>query len=982
MYRQSIALAMVGLLASCGPPGKGSGTNVDRPTDGPLTPEQIFAASDLPPVMDAPLADDKLGVTIHRLQNGMTVYISSNREKPRFNAWIAVRAGSRHDPPDSTGLAHYLEHMMFKGTDKYGTRDFEKEKPHLDRIAELYDQLRATDDPARRQAIFADIDKETVASSQHSIANEFGTMYGKLGVTGINAFTWHDMTVYISDVPSNRLRAWARVEGERFQNPQFRLFYPELEAVYEEKNRSLDNIGRRIDYALHQAMFPKHPYGTQPTIGLVEHLKTPAYGDMVEFYKRWYVPNNMAIVLAGDIDAATALPVLEEAFGSWQPKALEAPAKAELPTLSGRSEIELLAKGENSVNMAWQTVGFNHPDMPALLVMDLLMANQKSGLIDVELVLSQKLPKAHSEPRFYREAGYFLMYGAAREGQSHAQVEALLNGVLGKLKRGEFSQEDIDAVVLQQEISEQRELESNTARVNKMAGAFWNHTPWSDAARRSARLRAVSKDDVVRVANQYLGDNFLVIKRTKGEHSPPKIDKPKITKIDIDPARKSAFAGSVAAMPATELEPEWLQAGTHYQRMTLPAGELLYAHNKVNDLFTVDYIFEVGRRKLPLLCFALDLLERSGTDQLSATALQQRLWRTGTDISFQCGVDELTVRVTGIERNLQDSLALLDSWLRSVKLTNESVLKFVSNRLSERKDELEEPRFINQALSQYGRLGKDSPALIVPSNAQLKNVKPAELAQLLGSLPDHKHKTLYFGPHTSAQVTQAVAWGQNHRPLKARGPTRFRRTSGETKIFFVHRDVAQSQISIVFPQPPMPAADRAMAEFLNQYLPRLIFQEIREARGLAYSAWAFYAASERPADDSALRGQIGTQSDKTVEALATMLELLRQLPEQPERFATTKQKLEQRFRSSRVEPRWITRWVHSWDEAGHASDPRPAWWQAIQGYQPSTLSDFVKRFAAGDVVIAIMGNRDRFDMNALKKLGQVEEVQVESLVGY
>ena len=228
-------LAPLLLLATLLPACSGPSRQTPLPTPPAVTPlaeaepapapnsAAIVAASNLPALLPAPLAGDAMGVTIHRLANGMTVYISTDREQPRISARIAVRAGSRNDPAESTGLAHYLEHMLFKGTGKLATLDIDKERPHLDRIAELYRELRATSAADARARILAELDAATQRSAAFAVPNEFVQLYASLGVTGVNAFTSNDQTVYIATVPSNRFAAWARVEAERFIDPQFRL---------------------------------------------------------------------------------------------------------------------------------------------------------------------------------------------------------------------------------------------------------------------------------------------------------------------------------------------------------------------------------------------------------------------------------------------------------------------------------------------------------------------------------------------------------------------------------------------------------------------------------------------------------------------------------------------------------------------------------------------------------------------------------------
>jgi predicted Zn-dependent peptidase len=419
MTRVSLSLAGMALscLSACHPPIETIAPDevANEPASTEPTLAQILAASDLPPIVPVPLDGDAMGVTVHRLDNGLTVYISTDRQKPRLDAWIAVRTGSRNDPASSTGLAHYLEHMLFKGTDEYGTLDLAAERAHIEAIERLYAELRDADE-ARRVAIFAEIDQHTQATASYAIPNEFDRMYAKLGIEGVNAFTSDEITAYIADVPANRFEAWAQVEGERFADPVFRLFYPELEAVYEEKNLSIDSPSDRVWETLLLALFPTHPYGTQPTIGVTEHLKSPAYADMVEYFGDWYVPNNMAVVLAGDIDAERALPVLEATLGRWQPRMLEAPAAASLEPIRGRVVREVVAEAEQTVTMAWRTVPIRHEDEPALEVLDWLTDNSRSGLLNVELELTQQVQDAGSWVTSLNEAGYFGLRATLQQG--------------------------------------------------------------------------------------------------------------------------------------------------------------------------------------------------------------------------------------------------------------------------------------------------------------------------------------------------------------------------------------------------------------------------------------------------------------------------------------------------------------------------------------------------------------------------------------
>jgi predicted Zn-dependent peptidase len=947
----------------------------------------ILAASDLPAPIARPLPGDELGVTVHRLSNGLTVYISTDRHEPRFTAWIAVRAGSRHDPPGSTGLAHYLEHMMFKGTRRLGTIDFEKERPHLDRIAALYRELRRAQSAAQRAAISAQIDGENQKDAAYAIPNEMDQLCAALGITGVNALTDEEATIFQDDVPANKLAEWAAIEGDRFQNVQFRQFLPELEAVYEEKNGALDNPSDRVFEALLLQLFPQHPYGTQTTIGTIEHLKTPAYGDMEDFHRRWYVPNNMAIVLAGDVDAAHALPVIERAFAGMRPAPLEPPAPGKIVPLGGRKQVSIRAEGEQSVFVAWPTVPIGHPDRVALEVLDLLVDNPVGGLLSRELVLPQKVPRASSLYHHMREAGFWAMTATAREGQGLAEVERLLVGVARVVAAGDFRQEDLDAVVLDEEIVEKQALESNEERAERIAEAYADHVAWPVASSHLGAMRRVTRADIMRVARKYLGADHVVVRREHGEFRPPRIEKPAITPIAIDLQRESPLAREVKAMAAPPLEPEWLVEGRHYERIELPAGPMIAARNRRHDLFDVTYSFDLGARRRRLLCVALDLLDRSGDAEMSAAALRRRLFEMGTVIRTECSADETVIDVSGVDRNLDASVQLLERWLRTARFDDGVLAALVANTISQRGDATRDPQTIAQALGEYAALGAASSFLTVPSNEELRAARAGELRALLASLPDDEHRTTYFGPRPAAEAARAIALGgrARHRRVAPRDPVRYRRVHG-TRILLVSRKVAQSQVRVAFRRPPLARGQRALgrmySEYMGGHMGALVLQEIREARGLAYEAWAGYDGGDQLRDESALVAVMGTQSDKTVDALATLVRLLHAPPIREARFAVARRSLDEDYRASRVDPRQAPGWVEAWDELGERSDPRPREWARVKSLAPADLAAFAARAAAGPIVISVMGDADRIDRAALARIGTIEEVPLSRLFGY
>ncbi len=984
------SLTFVGMSTACGPktkagPPSGTATPVDPAT---LDAEGPKAWASNVALLDAPVAGDAMGVTIHQLKNGLTVYISTDRSTPSISSWIAVRSGSRHDPANSTGLAHYLEHMLFKGSKSLGSLDFAKEKPHLDRIAKLYDELRAAVTDAEKTAILQKIDRETLASSQYSVPNEFDNLYASLGIDGVNAFTSDDQTVYIATVPSNQFTTWTKVEGDRFTNPQFRLFYPELESVYEEKNRSLDSPNSRISTAVAKAMFPNHPYGTQPTIGLTEHLKTPAFGDMVQYFETWYRPNNMAIVLAGDIDPQTALPALEAAFGGLAPKVLPQLPPSSLDKPTERQDIEVVAPGEQSVLLAWPTVSASHTDRVALEVMDLLIDNSATGLLNIELVLSQKLPNAGSYGYNMGEAGMWVLTGTARDGQSHEEVEKLLLGVVSKLKSGAFSQHDLDAIVINSEIAEKRKLESNGARVSMMADAFINGRDWSDVVKDNDRLKAVTREEVMRVANLYLTDAPVVAKRVRGDFKAAKVPKPSISAIKIDSNKESDYSKSIKALPVDALSPQWVEAGTSFIRSELPAGPLVSVANEQNDLFTLEYQFNIGSQREPLLCYALSLLERSGAGKHSPEELQKELYAMGSSIDFRCSPRRSSIVISGIDRKMEDSIALLQKWLASPVTVPGTLDKLYANEVSRRKDQMNEPSAISSALFQFAIAGRESPYLKVASNKVLSRAKRKKLLAMVAKLLSTKHRTSYFGPRATEDLSALIAIGSAHKPTKPIKPMRIAIPKKPT-LLFVDQKVAQAQVRIAWPSPELPVQDAVKAAILNQYLGGgmggLIFQEIREARGLAYSAWTFHTATSIQGDETALIAGLGTQADKTVEAVQTLMGLLSPLRVENGRFTTAINSLDAEFRKNRTPPRYRADVVYAWEDRGLSADPDKAEYEALHATEAGAVQAFSNARTSNAHVVTITGDSARIDLKALAKaigIATIKTMKIEKLFGY
>ncbi len=974
-----LLLITLALLSACGP-AEQSG-EPPRPAADPGSAAYTLVVS--------PDANDPMGAHVYELANGLTVFLSENREEPRFYAEIAVRAGSKHDPADATGLAHYLEHLLFKGTQQMGTLDYEAEKPLLDHITALYESHFRETDPARRDAIYAEINAVSREAAQYAVANEIDKIYNAMGASGLNAHTWHEETVYRVALPSNRLEHWAALESHRFREPVFRLFHTELEVVYEEKNRTLDNRTRVSSYALSDLLYPTHPYGQQPTIGHAEHLRNPSLVYIQEYFDTWYVPNNMAIMISGDIDIEQTIETIAAHFGDWEPAPLPEVGPWHEDDIAGVQSRTVFYPGQEEVRMAFRTVPHGHPDQDALIVLDMILDNRTAGLINLNLNQRQLVQGAGASPEFLNDYGSQRLWGSPRTGQSLEEVEQLLLEQLALVRNGEFEDWLLEAIINDFRSMEKRALESNNARASRMRQAFLTYTDWQHQVARMDRMEQLTRQDIIDVANRYFSDdNYVVVYRRNGPADIPEVEKPQIDPVDIDPTRQSEFATALLAMPVAPIAPRFIEADRDYRILGYTPGvDLYHVPNPLNDLFTFSIMIETGTEHDDYLGLAASLLGVAGTPDHDPGALQQQWYRLGSNFNISAGANTTTISISGLDDQFADSLALMLQ-LVQYPVSDEQTLEELKARiLRAREDRREDPAAISQALFLYNRYGEDSPLL---TGLRSDDIVSATLDQLLGRIPgllDYQHTLTYTGSLTPGEVTQILQ--AHHVPageLRSPAPYHFRQAQviDSNRIYVLHRETAQAQLRIEFPDGSFDEAATVPSSLFDNYfglgMSSVVFQEMREARALAYSASARYAQGGRLGEENMVLGAIGTQNDKAVEALEYFLTLFDDLPVSRERFAETRESLINRYRTNTLGFRQIPGTVRTWQRLGLNADPRPERFRRLQDSDLQVVTDFHRHHIADRPrLISAVGNLDRMDREALTRLGTVTEIQIDDI---
>jgi predicted Zn-dependent peptidase len=939
------------------------------------------------------VANDPTDTRIYTLENGLKVYLSVNKEKPRINTAIAVRAGSKNDPATATGLAHYLEHMLFKGTDKYGTLDYEKEAPLLNQIDSLYEVYRATEDKEKRKSIYADIDSTSQLASKYAIANEYDKMVSELGAQGTNAYTSFEQTVYVNDIPSNQIGRWLQIEAERFRNPQFRLFHTELEAVYEEKNRSLDSDFRKAWYATFDALFPNHQYGQQTTIGTIEHLKNPSLKEIKKYFNKYYVPNNMAICMSGDFNPDSVIAGIKENFGGMEAKDVPEFKVTQEEPITEVIEREVYGPDAEFMYMGYRFDGEGSKDADLVTIADMILSNQSAGLIDLNLNQEQKVLSASSFSYVLDDYSTHIFNGRAKEGQSLEEVRDLLLAQIDSLKAGNFPDWLMDAIINDMKLSEIKRLENNWARTDKMVDAFIVRKDWEDVVSRIDELDNYSKEDVIEFAKANYKENYALVYKRTGEDSTVKsVEKPNITPIEVNRENSSDFLAQMSDIKAAPIAPVFLDYKAEIEENELANGITVRSvENTDNDLFTLYYVFEMGSNNKKKLSPALEYLEYLGTSKYSPAEIKQEFYKIGCEYYISAGDERVYVYLSGLNENFEEGLKLFEHLLAEAQVNEEAWKNLVSDILKQRaNDKLSKSNILFNGLYNYAQYGAENPFKNVLTEEELKALNPQELVNLIHSLNDYEHRILYYGPLAADAITKKVTkMHQTADELKAipEGKDYAEQSQDENKVYWVDYDMEQAEIIMLSKKKTYDPKTAALANIYNEYfgggMGSIVFQEMRESKALAYSVYSSFSS---PADSTKahyVMAYIGTQADKLEDAMAGMTDLLNNMPESQKSFELAKKAALEKIRTQRITK---TSKLWSYETAlrrGLDYDLRKDIYDEIPELTMEDLKAFHEQYVkGGDYDIVIIGDEDKLDFEVLKNYGPTEELSLTQVFGY
>ena len=938
--------------------------------------------------------DDPMQTRIYTLKNGLKVYLSVNKEEPRIQTYVAVRTGSKNDPSETTGLAHYLEHLMFKGTKQFGTTDPEAEAPLLDEIERRYEEYRTLTDEAQRKQKYHEIDSVSQLAAKYFIPNEYDKLMAAIGAQGTNAFTSNDVTCYTEDIPANEVENWARIQADRFQNMVIRGFHTELEAVYEEYNIGLSSDMNKQFEALMAKLFPNHPYGTQTTIGTQQHLKNPSITNIKEYFAKWYVPNNVAICMAGDFDPDEVMQTLEKYFGQWQPgDDVSQPTFPELQALTQPVDTTVVGLEAENIWLGWRSERAQSLQNDTLQLISSILYNGKAGLFDLDLNQQMKVMGAQAEVEPMLDYGVFLLAGMPKEGQSLDEVKALMLGEIEKLKRGDFDDDLITAAVNNMKLDELQGLDRNSARVSKMLDAFINGIAWEQEVGQLDRLSQITKQDIVNFATRFFGEGYVTVyKRQGADTSQKKIEKPAITPIPTNRDLVSSFVKEVQESKVDPIQPVFLDFEKDLSRFETAKGlPVIYKQNKENDLFNLVFRYEFGQEDDNRYDVAADYIDFLGTDKLSAAQLKQQFYKLACNYSLSVQGDAIQIGLSGLGENMAQALALLEDLLRHAKADRDAYEQYVALTLKNRQDVKTDQRTCFNMLNYYGMYGPHNAMRDNMTEQQLRETDPQALLDLLAGIAQFEHTVLYYGPlsekeldksmtelHVTKQPLKAVPEGTPYRLLTATQP----------EVFIAPYDAKNIYMRMYFNEGRQTSPDEhATIDLFNEYygggMNGIVFQELREARGLAYSAAAYYLTPSKQGEPENFFTYIITQNDKMMDCVRQFRDILDKMPQSEAAFQIAKDALTKQLASQRTTKFNVILAYIAARRMGYDYDVNKKIYDDLQGLTLQDIANFEQQHMAGKTGrYLILGDEKELDIAALEKIAPIHRLSLEEIFGY
>jgi predicted Zn-dependent peptidase len=736
------------------------------------------------------------------------------------------------------------------------------------------------------------------------------------------------------------------------------------------------------------ALFPTHPNGQQTTLGKPEHLKNPSMKAIHKYFDEYYVPNNYAMVLVGDLDFEETIQLVDQYFGSIPYK--ELPKKTPVVEQPLTEIVKKTVKSPTTprVQLAWRTDSYGTREaMLADITANILSNKGEAGLLDLNINQTQRMLWAQAFSVGLKQYGYFSIVAVPKETQTLEEAKEMVLEQLELIKKGDFPDWMLPAIISDFKLQRLKGLETADGLATNLYDTYIKGRSWEQELNELDEYQAFTKEDVVNFANAFFKENYVVVDKEKGVNDQlVRVENPGITPIKINRDAQSEFLKEITAEKTDDIQPEFIDYKKEILTDTIKDKKLSFVRNKYNDIAQVHFIFPFGSDNDRDLGISTQLLQYLGTEDLSPEDLKKEFFKIGISNDFKTTNDQLLISLSGLEENIEKGIGLLQHWMYEVKPDQEIYQQFVETVLENRQATKKDKNRIMTALTNYTKLGSFSRYTDIISKEELEAGHAEVFTDRMKNLFKYPYEIFFYGKDLENFKNYIGKYVENVS-FQIPEPKQYPEPETSGNVYFMNYDMVQMEMSKVGRGHEVNTSNFGKINVFNEYFGRglssIVFQEIRESKSLAYSAYVSYAANSELGHPDYITTYIGTQPDKLQIAVNTMSELMNELPEVPIQFENAKNAALKQIASTRITRNNIFFNTLRLKKLGIYHDFRKDIYAQIKNLKFEDLKEFYQtEIKPIHFNTAIIGKKENLDMEAVNQMGAFKELTLKEIFGH
>ena len=743
-----------------------------------------------------------------------------------------------------------------------------------------------------------------------------------------------------------------------------------------------------MNYALMELLFPTHPNGQQTTLGKAEHLKNPSMKAIHKYFDDFYVPNNMAVILVGDLDYDKSIQLINDNFGKLKPKEIINKDKIVEKPFTEKTTITVQSPTMPRLQIGWRTDSFGtHESRLSELCSQILCNNGEVGFVDINLNQKQKVLRAGAFSYAFKEYGYFSMVIIPKENQTLEEGEQFLLAQIQLLKDGDFPDWLLPAILNDMKMQRLKAWESANGLATTLYDNFIKDTNWEEELQEMDLYSAITKEDLVKFANDFFDENYVAVYKNQGENEDLiRVENPKITPIKINREADSEFYKEIQKIPSIPVEPVFIDFEKEILAEEIVGRTISFVENKYSEIAQVNFLFPIGKDNDNQLDTAFSLLDYLGTNTQSAEDIKAEFYKLGITHSFQVTNEHTSWMLSGLEENIAEGLEFLFNYIQNLAEDQDVYEEVIATILEARAYNKKDKGKIMSALSNYTKFGKNSRLRDVLSEKEMRELSSENLIKIIQNLLLQTFEVFFYGKNYDAFLP-VISKLMAPISVEIPAPKIYEEIAPDGKYYFTAYDMVQVELLKIGQGSVVNPYEFGKINIFNEYFGRglssIVFQELRESRSLAYSAYVSYAAANLKDKHNYITAYIGTQPDKLVIANDAINDLMENFPLIENQFQNAKNTILKQIASGRINRQNIFFKNYNQKKLGIFHDLREDIYKQVGEMEMEDLNKFYQEEIQNvKYNTALMGNLKDILKADPSLEGRLEVLSLEELFGY